>query len=284
MPPKGFSNFKRFAPPFLPYQCFMFLIRSLTFLVAIPFFWVGQLLGALWLPGSITLLKTAWWISHDDQIGLAALRRIHQREPVANARRQAAQWLATRPRAGMACFAGLLALEAGDWDEAVRLRDLCRTLGDDEEGLIDWLELRVCGLTNDDRATEDLYCRLASRTDLSPAVSRMVLNYFLFQSLLTKNWEEVERRAKHLASIEDSPLAATAFWALDQHRGERRSFHGYIQSMNLDPDQILYYQGIGYSALEEWEQAFQMLVLLREADAQFADSLQATLVSMGATL
>lgn len=262
----------------------MFMLRSLKFLAAIPFFWMGQVLGALSLPGCVPLLKTAWRISRDDGIGFAALQRIQQRGPLGSARQQANEWLATDPRPGIACFAGLLALEAGDWSDGVRLRDLSRSLGGDREGLIDWLDLRVSGLSNDARANEDLYLQLAERTDLSPSVSRMILNYFLFQALLAKKWDEVERRAKHLNSIENNPLAATALWALGRHRGGSKNFENYIRKIKLNPEQVLYFQGIGYSVLEDWEHAFQMLIMLREADAEIAESLQTTLVQMGATI
>jgi hypothetical protein len=262
----------------------MFLIRAATLLTSLPFFWIGQLLGLFKLPGCMPLLKAAWWISRNDRMGLLALRRIHQRESVASARRQAAEWLASDPRPGMACFAGLLALEAGDWDAAARLRDLCRELGGDSEGLIDWLDLRLMGLSNDDGATEETYRRLAARRDLSPLVSKVVLNYYLFLALVTKKWDEVERRAKHLWSIEESPMAATALWALNRHRGKPDNFHNYIKNLRLDPVQVYYHQGLGYSALEDWEQALQMVAALREGDAQLAASLQNTLILMGASL
>lgn len=262
----------------------MYLIRIASLFLSLPFFWIGQLLGMFRLPGSVPLLEISWRISHNDRIGLTALRRMHQQAMPESARCQAAEWLASNPRPGIACFAGLLALEAGDWEEAARMCDLCRELGGDEEGLIDWLDLRIMDLNNDEAAQNEFYRKLALRKDLSPAVSKMLLNYYLFQSLVAKDWVEVERRAKHLWSIEESPLTATALWALDRHRGRPDSFQRYIKNMRLNQTQIQYYQGLGYSALEDWEQAFQMLVQLRQADAQVAASFQTTLLQMGGNL
>jgi hypothetical protein len=262
----------------------MFLIRPFTLFVSLPFFWMGQLLGAFGLPGCLPLLKLAWRISRNDQIGLTALRRMLQQQSVEMARSQAAEWLASDPRPGIACFAGLLALDANDWEEAARFRDLSCELGGDEEGLIDWLDLRIVGLSNDEEVQEEFYRKLALRRDLSPTVSKMLLIYYLFQALVAKNWDQVELRAKHLWSIEESPMAATALWALNRYRGQSESFQHYIKNMQLNPIQEKYYQGIGFSALEDWEHALQMLVLLRQADAQIAASLQTTLVQMGASL
>jgi hypothetical protein len=229
-------------------------------------------------------LKAAWRIGHDDRMGATAIRRILQEDSSEAARGQATAWLAEHPRPEMACLTGLLALEDNDWNEAAKMRDLCHTLGGDEEGLIDWLDLRVAGFGYEDRVNEELYEKFSKRSDLSPQVSKMILNYYLFQALIAKQWDEVERRAKHLASIEETPLTATAFWALGRHRGKAGSFAKYTKNVELDRIQSQYYQAVGYSATEDWEQAFEMLVLLRQADAKIADSLEGTFTTMGAYL
>jgi hypothetical protein len=259
-------------------------LQSIRWIASLPFFWAGLFLGTCKLPGCVPVLKTAWRLGHDDRMGATALRRIIQEDSSEAARIQAATWLAAHPRPEMACLAGLLAMEAGDWSEAAKMRKLCHDLGGDEEGLIDWLDLRVAGLENDDRTSEELYEKLSNRSDLSPQVSKMILNYYLFQALVAKQWDEVERRAKHMASIEESPLTATAFWALGRHRGKSESFGKYTKHVELDRIQSQYYQAVGYSATEDWEQAFEMLVLLRQADAQIADSLEGTMTNMGAYL
>jgi hypothetical protein len=110
------------------------------------------------------------------------------------------------------------------------------------------------------------------------------LNYYLFQALVAKRWDEVERRAKHLASIEESPLTATAFWALGRHRGKPENFAKYAEHVEFNRIPSQYYQAVGYSATEDWEQAFEMLVLLRRADTQIANSLEGTMTNMGAYL
>src|SRR5512145_770969 len=128
-------------------------------------------------------LKAAWRLGRDDGMGLTALRKIHQLESAESARLQAAAWLTSNPRPGMACFAGMLALEAGDLENATRMRDLCQELGGDREGLSDWLDLQIVLRSNDGKAMEDLYQRLQSRTDLTPVVKKNVLDHFLMQAM-----------------------------------------------------------------------------------------------------
>ena len=106
-------------------------------------------------------------------------------ESVETARLQAAAWLATHPRPGVACFAGMMALEAGDWDNAIRLRNLCCERGGDREGFIDWLDLQLVIHGNDKQAIEDLYRRLEMRY-LTPLVAKTVLDYFLIQAMFTE--------------------------------------------------------------------------------------------------
>jgi hypothetical protein len=262
----------------------MFLFHLITWVSALPLYWLGQLLGAAKSPACLPPLKAAWWIGRDDRMGLAALRKIHQLESPESARLQADSWLAAEPRPGMACFAGLLALAAGDWDNAVRLRDLCRERGGDGEGFIDWLDLQLVNRFNDRQAIEDLYRRLETRKDLTPLVAKTVLDYFLIQAMFAKNWEEAERRAKHLWSIEDNPMAATTLWALNRRRGKAEPLDGYLKNARTTPGQALYCQVLGHFILDELDLARRALDQLRGADAALADSLTKIFAQMGAAL
>jgi hypothetical protein len=262
----------------------MLIFRLITLPLALPPFWIGQLLGAFHAPACIPFLKTAWWISRNDQIGLTALRHIQHFASPEDAASLATRWLASNPRPGMACFAGLAALDAGDLEKAARMRDLCRKLGGDREGFIDWLDLHLAGQVNDSQTLAELYKWMDRRTDLTPAVTKKVLDYYLVQALQRKDWDEVERRAKHLTSIEDAPLTATAFWVLDRQRGKTDDIQKYLKNVKLNPAQVLFFQSLGLFMSGDLDLARQSYDVLCQEDALLADSLQNMLVQMGAAI
>ena len=220
----------------------MFILYLLRMLVALPVFWLGQLLGMLKSASCLPFLKAAWWIGRNENMGLVALVKIQQLESAQSARIQAAAWLASDPCPGMAAFAGLLALDAGDLDDAGRCRDLCLELGGDRQGLIEWLELILADKNNNGQAAADLHQRLAMRTDLSPLVSKSLLEISVIKALFGKNWIDAESPAKRLWSIEDNPWAATAFWALNRQNGKSEDFQNYLKKIKLTPGQVIFFQ------------------------------------------
>ena len=252
----------------------MAILRLLRMFVALPFFWLGQLLGMLKSPSCMPFLKAAWSIGRNENMGLVALVKIQQLESIQSARTQAAAWLASDPCPGIAAFAGLLALDAGDLEDAARCRDLCLGLGGDRKGLIEWLELMLANKNNNDQASADLHQRLALRTDLSPLVSKYLLEISVIEALFGKNWIDAEIPAKRLWSIEDNPWAATAFWVLDRQNGKSEDFQNYIKKIKLTPGQVIFFQTAAWSVIGEMEQARQSFDLLRQTDAALADLLQ----------
>ena len=111
-----------------------------------------------------------------------------------------------------------------------------------------------------------------------------MLDYYLIQALQRKDWDDVERRAKHLWSIEDAPLTATALWALDRHRGKAEDIQKYLKNIKLNPAQVLFFQSLGLFIVGDLELARQSLDVLCQEDALLADSLQNMLVQMGAAV
>jgi hypothetical protein len=252
----------------------MFILRWLRMLLALPLFWLGQLLGMLKLPLCLPFLKAAWSIGRIENMGIVALVKIQQMESIQAARNQAAAWLASDPCPEIAAFAGLLAVDAGDLTDAARCRDLCLELGPDRQGLTEWLELTIAAKNNDDQAAEDLYQRLATRTDLSPLVSKYLMEIFLVKALLGRNWIEAEARAKRLWSIEDNPWAATAIWAINWKYGKAEEFQKFIQKIKLNPGQVLFFQTAALCACGDMEQARCSFDSLKQTDANLAELLQ----------
>jgi hypothetical protein len=260
----------------------MRFLAFIRWLISLPLFWMGQLLGTIKSPMCLPLLKAAWRLSRDDQMGVATLRMVRLLESPESARVQAALWLEPHPRPGVACFAGMLALESGDLDNAARLRDLCRALGGDSDGFIDWLDLQLLLQLNDQPAIEDLYRRLEARRDLSALVSKTLLDHLLIRAMFSKNWDDVKRRADFLWNIESSPLPATALWVLSRRDGNAETLDRFLRKTRATPGQALYFEGMGHLILDEFELARHALDRLRGTDAAMADSLAAIIAQAGA--
>jgi hypothetical protein len=252
----------------------MFMLRLLRMFLALPLFWLGQLLGMLKSTLCLPLLKAAWLIGRNESMGLVALVMIQKLESAQSAQNQAAAWLASDSCPGMAAFAGLLAVDANDLEEAARYRDLCLELGGDRQGLIEWLELNIVVKNNDDQAAENLLQRLQMRTDLSPIVSKWLLERSLIKTLLGRNLTEAEKHAKRLWSIEDNAWAATALWAINRQHGKSEDFQQYLKKIIINPEQVLFFKTAAMFVCGELEQARNSLESLRQTDATLANLLQ----------
>lgn len=260
----------------------MVIVRFLGWMISLPLFWLGQILRRFKSPVCLPLFRAAWHLSCDDQIGVAALRTIRELESPESARVHAANWLQSHPQPGVACFAGMLALEAGDLDAAARLRDLCVEQGGDYDGFVDWLDLQLVLQLNDPQAIEEKDRQLETRRDLSALVSKTLHEQLLIRAMSDRNWDEIKRRADFLDSIEGGPLTATAHWVLSRHDGQAKTLERFLEKTRATPGQALFFQGFGHIMLGEFELARQSLDKLRGSDARLADSLTTLLTQAGA--
>ncbi|MHC4178188.1 MAG: hypothetical protein ACYSWU_11815 [Planctomycetota bacterium] len=249
----------------------MFVVRGVTSLLSLPFLWLGQVAAMLKMPLSVPLLRTAWYVGGDGKVAALALARIQEHISLEAARAQAAGWLAARPRPEIAAQAGLLALQDDQLEQASDFLDRGRQMGPDPTGMLELLDILVAVGTGDAEAVIDLARRFEQRTDLMPVVSKGIHEHFLLEALLARQFEEAERRAKRLWSIEDNPLAATTFWVLARRRGSQEDLEAFLGRQRLAAPQALYYQTIGHTALGDADAAQRTLGSLAEVDSSMAE-------------
>ena len=249
----------------------MFLVGWIGWLASLPFVWLGQAAAMLGQPLCVPLLKAAWLLGGEGSIGLAALVRIGQHVSPDASRGQAADWLAWRPQPEIAAYAGLLAMQAGETELARELLARGQQLGPERTGMLEMLELAVADADEAPEAVMETCRRLARRDDLSPPVSKAVHGQLLWDAMLHGRLDEVGRRAEHAWSIEDDPLAATAFWFLARQRGGAGELGSRLDRFELAPPLRLQLEVLGHLAAGDLDEVRQMLPRLREVDPGAAD-------------
>lgn len=249
----------------------MFLVRPIATLLSFPLIWAGRLLALLQMPWSVPLLKAAWSIGRDGEVALAALRSIQQHLGPEAARAQALEWLVWRPQTEIAAWAGLMALQAGHVPAAKMFLSQGQQLGPDRGGLIELLEYYVTSQSGDREATAELARRFELRKDLALPVSRRARVDLLWNALLRGRWDEAQRRAKFLWSIDSDPTVAAALWALAQRNGDNRQAQKYLAAIQMPEAEKLYFIALGRGAVGLRDEARMTVLLLRNLDAGLAD-------------
>ncbi|MEN6449448.1 MAG: hypothetical protein ABFC96_03070 [Thermoguttaceae bacterium] len=247
----------------------MFLIRFFAWLVSLPILWAGQLAALVKLPITGSLLEAAWWVGGDGRVAVAALAVRQQRESPEAIRQLVSEWLTRRPHPQIAVSAGFLAVEASDFDWARQMVALARELGDEKEGRLDLLEGLI--VIKSDEGAEALMSRWKSRRDLPPAASAFVHQWLLWNAMMAGRWPEVERRAKHLRSIQTDQATVAAFWALDWQRGKRRDLDDAFRQAKILPERVLDSRAMAYAAVGAVEESRRAIDAIRQIDPALAE-------------
>ena len=247
------------------------MIRLLRRLLSLPLLWLGRLTGLLRLPVTVGLLKAAWTVGRDGQVGRLALVRMGEHMGRPAARAQAARWLARWPCPEIAAWAGLVALEDGDTEAAAACLSRGREIGDDPGGMLELLELMLAYRRDDAEALRELAASLERRRDLSPVVRKLVLEELMWQAMLDHRLEEAGRRARFLLEVEDNPAAHMVLWALAKKAGRvHESARHLAATEGLSGPGRLYYRCLANLAIGETEEAGRDLAELRQRDQAMA--------------
>ncbi|OHB72782.1 MAG: hypothetical protein A2V70_12385 [Planctomycetes bacterium RBG_13_63_9] len=255
----------------------MFVWRGLMWCLSLPLLWLGRL-AAMWnMPVSVPLLKGAWHLSGDANVAVVALSAIERHASREAAQAQAAAWLATRPSSQLVAYAGLLAVQAEQWEQAQILLARGLELGPDPAGLLELLEVSIPSSDGRDAATTELARRFELRKDLSPPVSKIIHTTLLWNAVFSGRFEEAQRRANWLWSIEDDPSAATTFWVLAKRRGSEDSLDEYLGRIRLTAPQRLFFEAMGLVAVNATDEAREVLAALSEFKPSLANIVRTTL-------
>jgi len=249
----------------------MFLIRGILKLLALPLVWAGRLCAMLHLPADAELLKAAWAVSGDGQTGRMALAHIRARMGLSLARAQADLWTQRRPRPEITAYAGLLALEQADPASARAYFERGRELGGDPAGMGELLEFMLAAHDDDPDAMRAVARRLALRRDLSPTVSKLVHTELMWDAMLAGRLDEARATAGRLLAVADQASAEVALWAIARH--DRNAYAAEIhlrRAAKLPPDQRAYYMALGAASIGQADEAREILAALRERNERLA--------------
>jgi len=246
----------------------MFLMRFIRMILSLPFLWTGRVAVMFQTPLSIPLLKTAWWISADGQVGVAALGAIAKLHEPAEAIGCALAWMQKLPRAEVAAYAGILAAEAGLGDIARNMHVACKQLPPDQLGLTELLEFTISQRFEPPGASADCARRLEARSDLSPTVSRMISMELLWDAMIAGRLDEVRRRATHVLAVGQAPAAHVAMAAVSEDQTEASRHLGQAK---LPPAELHYFSYLAARGTGNQAEADRQLFLLDELNSRLAE-------------
>ncbi|MBL7221205.1 MAG: hypothetical protein ISS69_13890 [Phycisphaerae bacterium] len=239
-------------------------------LLSLPFLWGGQLTGMFQVPISIPLLRVAWWISADGQVGFTALRAINRHGGSPEAIGCAMAWMERHPRVELSAYAGLLAAGEGLADIARDMSARCGQFATDRLGLTELLEFTIAKRFEPFGAAADCARRLEDRNDLSGTVSAMIHTELLWDAMLGGRLTEAQRRAEFILSVGDAPEAHVALAALAKYHGNESGASRHLDQAKLPPTEMHYYCFLSACAIGADEDAREHLAALDDHNVSLA--------------
>jgi len=241
------------------------MVRALRKLVSLPVQWAGQIAAMFSAPAAAALLRVAWRIGRDGEIGRLAVSQLWKSAGPAVAYAVASRWMDLHPQPETASWAGLLAVDMGDLSAARDWLARGRACGDDTGGFGEVLELNIARQAGGAEWTE-VVDRLSGRRDLLPLVRRSILEECAAQELARRDFDAARRQAKYLVGVEDNPRAEMILWAVARQAGDApaASRHLARAGKGLPAAHWNYMRCLGALAIGDAEE-------LREARAALAD-------------
>lgn len=250
----------------------MFLVRWVRTLISLPLVWAGRLAAMFKSPASVGFLKAAWAIGGDGEVGQVAMSEILKHAGLEAARAQGEIWLAQRPCPQVATYTGMLASDCGDMPAARTCLARGRDLGDDPSGLLEFLEFVIARRDDRPDAASELAERLSHRTNLSPTVSKMVLDQLLWTSMIRGELGRAREYAERLLQVEADPPASILLWALAEDEGDHNLARKHLADARGFPaDQRLYFMCLADLAVGQRDEAVRLAQELREYNDDLAD-------------
>lgn len=241
-----------------------------------PLLWAGMLSALLKFPLDLPLLKAAWLVGRDGNVGRMALGTLHKQAGLEIARAQGNIWMDRHPRPQIAALAGAFAVEAGDVQDAYALLERGRACGDDPDGALDMLEYGLAAQSGDPALFGEVLGRFKTRRDLPPLCSKLVLTELALQAMFHAQWDQAQGLALRLLAIEDVPTAEMVLWAFHRHQGnDAQAQRHLLQAKFARPGEKLFLQALGAMALGAQEEVQQCLDQLREESPSAAANLEA---------
>ena len=229
------------------------------------------MLGIFQMPISIPLLRAAWLISADGQMGFTALRAIARQVGPPEAIGCAMAWMEKCPRVELAAYAGLLAAGAGLSDIARDMLARCKNFAIDRLGMTELLEFSIAKRFEPLGAAVDCARRLEARSDLSPSVSGMIHVELLWDAVLGGCLDEAQRRAEHMLSVGEAPSARVVLSVLAGYHGDEIGASRHMERAKLPPAELHYYRFLSACGIGDEEEAREQLAELGKYNVSLAE-------------
>ena len=250
----------------------MALVGAIRILLALPLDLAGRLAGFVSPPLRAALYKAAWRVNGQGQTALRALQAVSADRGPGAARETAEVWMRRRPSPEIAAFAGLQALRQDDRRAAADWLARGRESGRDALGNMELLEFLVAMFAGPAEASR-LANEFASRRDLPPTVSKLVLARLMWDDLFAGRPEGARQRALRLLAVDDDRDAACILWALDSQQGRGRAAEDHLRRAGpVATPWLLYVQIHACAALGLEDQVGQFLAELEGLDPEAAQA------------
>ncbi len=250
----------------------MFLLRLITWLISLPLLWAGMLLATLKVPLCVPLLRGAWRISGDGDIGSRAIGAVQAHAGLNVALAEATHAMDHRPSPQVAGLAGLLAIQNQDRELAKDMLARGRELGDDPAGSLDMLEFFTS--MEDPKTHEELVARLDSRHDLPPMLSIMASMSLASYDVYAGRFDDVRLRAGRILAVRDWPVAQMLMWTVETQAGNHAAADAHRAKAQMPPEQKASCQIVGYAAMGDFAQTRQLLEQLRGSHPETAEAVE----------
>ena len=253
----------------------MFLIRWIRILLSAPPHLCAVVVSLFNAELAGRLFFLVWRLTRNGDHGLSALGQYGKCTPPDVVLARAEQMVQEHPSPELAAFAGMLEMQVRhDLAKAREHLNRAKELGGDPKGITELLEFQITDGESSVRGTRELAEDLAVRRDLSPTITRLVLEFLALGDLLRGDHDHARSRAEHLLKVSRNPKAEIILWALAERAGNAPEAQAcLVRSTGMPPAHRLYYQALACRGIGRRDQAEDMLASLRDMDTSLADRL-----------
>ena len=251
----------------------MFLIRFVRKLFAAPLWILAAVASFFSPPLAAGLYRFIWLMTGDGRAGQLSLMKRVQAHAVELARLEGRVMMDKRPSGEIAAFAGMVEMDLGDVEQAESYLQAAQQAGGDREGLTELLQCRIVGGRDESgRQIDELISQLAERRDLSPLVSKFIIENLMWRNLFRRRFDEAQEMADRLLAVESNPQAEVVRGVLYQVAGMDPLAEGcFTRAAVMTSSERLYAHCLATAAVGWQDQAHQLLAELREQNEDLAD-------------
>jgi len=261
------------------------LISTIRQLLALPVFLIAVLSGIFSRLLSARMYHLAWVIGHDEMMGLAVLAKSLPVVGPDLVRVMSAQMLEKHRSPSIAAYSGLLAMEAGDLEEAGRLMEMAKERKGDPQCLTELLEFQLASArAENDEEIWNLSMEMSQRRDLSPTAKKLAMVCLIWTEMWRGQFDRARERAEFILSIEDDPQMETILEAIHVSNDQFEAAQVCARrASSAPPANRLYWQALACYAVGLRELGEESLLELEKYNVTTAQQARAQILRLGSS-